>query len=129
MTSTLKRWQAVIGAIALSVVLGGLSIAEGASVSKTVFAFGVCIVAIAAIGALQGRSEAAAVLAGNPADERQRMIHLRAIEIAGEVTIAVSLGGYVAVELMGGDSTSFAVVAACFGFAYIGAVLWLRSRL
>ncbi len=127
--AALRRWQGVIGAVAVSLVLGGLLIWEGTSPAKTVFAFGVCILVIIAIGALQNRSEAAAVLVGNPADERQRMIHLRAIEFAGEVTIVISLGGYIAVELMHGDSTGFAVVAASFGFAYTGAVLWLRSRL
>ena len=123
-----RRWQAIVGAVALSVALGAFGITQGASPEKTVFAFGICIALILAIGALQGRSETATVLAGNAADERQRMIHLRAIEFAGEVTIGLSVGGYVVVEAMHGDSTGFAVIAAGFGFAYVVAVLWLRSR-
>jgi hypothetical protein len=128
MRSMLRRQQGIIGAVALSVALGAFGTSQGASPEKTVFSFGICIALILAIGALQGRSEAATVFAGNAADERQRMIHFRAIEFAGEVTIALSIGGYVVVELMHGDTTGFAVIAAGFGFAYVAAVLWLRSR-
>lgn len=128
MRNVLRRQQAVVGAVVLSVALGAFGIAQGASPAKTVFAFGVVIALILAIGALQGRSEAAALISGTVVDERQRMIHLRAIEFAGAVTIGLSLGGYVVVETMHGDSTGFAVIAAGFGFAYVAAVLWLRSR-
>ncbi|HEY6058793.1 MAG TPA: hypothetical protein VIV06_12240 [Candidatus Limnocylindrales bacterium] len=128
MNAVLRRWQAVFAAVVLSVVLGGLLLAQGVSPSKAVFAFGVAILLTIAIGVLQGRSETAAVLAGNPVDERQRLIHLRAWEIAGQVTIVVSIVGYVAVELGHGDSTGFAIAAAAIGFGYIAGVIWLRSR-
>lgn len=128
MGTVLRRWQAIGGAIVLTVALGAFGLTQGASPEKTVFAFGTCIALIVAIGLLQGRSETAVLLSGNAADERQRMIHLRAIEFAGEVTIVLSLGGYVVVEAMHGDSTGFAVIAAGFGAAYVAAVLWLRSR-
>ena len=75
------------------------------------------------------RSETASVLAGSPVDERWQAINLHALAGAGLVGAVVSLGGFVIAEASGHDWSGFAIVAGTVGIAYIGGVIWFRSRL
>jgi Na+/H+ antiporter NhaD/arsenite permease-like protein len=124
-----RRWQALIGGVIVSVILGGLGLAQGVSAAKTLVAYSIVIAFTFTISLLQGRSEILAVFAGNPADERQQLIHLRALAMAAEIAVVVALAGFVLAEMTGRDSTGFAIVAATLGFGYMGSVLWLRLRL
>jgi Na+/H+ antiporter NhaD/arsenite permease-like protein len=124
-----RRWQALIGGVIVTVILGGLGLAQGVSPAKTIVAYSILIAFTFTISLLQGRSEILAVFAGNPVDERQQLIHLRALAMAAEVAVVVALCGYVVAEMTGHDSVGFAIVAATLGFGYMGSVIWLRVRL
>ena len=124
-----RRWQALIGGVVVSVVLGGLGLVEGVSPAKTVVAYSIVIAFTFTISLLQGRSEILAVFSGNPTDERQQLIHLRALAMAAEIAVVVALAGYAVAEMTGRDSVGFAIVAATLGFGYMGSVIWLRLRL
>ena len=78
---------------------------------------------------LRTRSETASVLAGAPVDERWQAINLHALAAAGLVGAVVELGGFVVAEATGHDWSGFAIVAGTVGIAYIGGVIWFRSRL
>ena len=129
MTEFVRRWQVLISSLVVTVILGGLGLAQGLSVEKTIFAYSIFIALAFTVGMLQGRSEILAVVAGNPVDERQKLIHLRALAMAAEAAVLVALAGYIVSEITGRESGGFAIMAATLSFGYMASVVWLRLRL
>jgi hypothetical protein len=103
--------------------------ANGVTIDRAVVAFVIVLGYTVVIAALQGRSETMSALAGNPVDERWRLINDRATSFMALVGVGVSLGGYVVAEAARRDSLGFAVVAGAMGVAYLVGVGWYRWRL
>jgi hypothetical protein len=123
------RWQILLA----GAVVGGLTTAaeaaNGMAVDRALITFVIVFGYSLVIAVLQGRSETMSTLAGNPVDERWRLINDRATSFMALVGVAVSLGGFVLAEAAGRDALGFAVVAAAMGFAYLVGVGWYRARL
>ncbi len=74
------------------------------------------------------RSETAALLRGQPADERLSRFDVLATAVAGFVAIVVAIGGFLWEISHGQSGSAFALVAAAAGIAYLAALLWFRWR-
>ena len=74
------------------------------------------------------RSETAALLRGQPADERLSRFDVLATAVAGFVAIVVAIGGFLWEIAHGRSGSDFAMVAAAAGIAYLVSLLWLRWR-
>ena len=74
------------------------------------------------------RSETAALLRGQPADERLSQFDVLATAVAGFVAIVVAIGGFLWEIAHGRSGSDFALVAAAAGIAYLAALLWFRWR-
>ena len=74
------------------------------------------------------RSETAALLRGQPADERLSRFDVLATAVAGFVAIVVAIGGFLWEIAHGRSGSDFALVAAAAGIAYLAALLWFRWR-
>lgn len=83
---------------------------------------------VALVVAFGGRSETVAILLGEPADERLAAFSLTATAMAGLAAIVVALAGFLWEIAHGRDGTSFAIVDAVAGIAYLGSLAWLRRR-
>jgi uncharacterized membrane protein len=123
-----RRWQVLIAGTAVGAALALVEAANGLSWERSLSAFVIVVGYTAVLAGLQGRSETMATLAGNPVDERWRLISDRAANLTALVGIVVALGGLLLSELAGRDSTQFGIVAAAMGFAYIAGVGWFRWR-
>jgi hypothetical protein len=123
-----RWWIVVVGVVVGGVLAAADFVASGSPVRA---ALDIAIVTgyTVLLAAFRSRSETASVLAGGPADERQQSINLHALAAAGIVGAFVSLGGFAVAELSGRDWSGFAVVAGAIGIAYIGGVIWYRSRI
>ncbi len=128
MTMLVRRWQVLVAGVVLGGLMAAAEVAAGLAADRSVTAFVIVVAYAAVIAAFQGRSETLATLAGNPVDERWRLINDRAAMLMALVGVAVSLGGYAVAEVAHRDSSGFAIVAAAMGLAYIGGVAWYRSR-
>ncbi len=113
--------------LAIAAVLVGVSVAHH-HVGDAIW-FGAILVGYAVLlFALSGRSEAVALLASHDMDERRRRIDEYAAATAGRVMALVLVGGFVVQLARGADAMVWANLAAVFGAAYIGALLWGRRR-
>jgi hypothetical protein len=121
-----SRWFMPLFCLLLGAVML-VAFAIGGDVVQGVVSLAI-MAAVAAVFAFARRSETVQGIGGPGRDERWDMIDLRATAFAGGVVIAVALIGFVVQVARGEDPGPYVLVAATGGAAYIGAVLWLRSR-
>ena len=129
MTRIIRRWQIVVVGAILGLAIAAAEAAAGLAPDRALTAFLIVTGYSLVIAALQGRSETASLLAGNPVDERWRLINERAAVFMALVGTAVSLGGFIAFEFTGRDATGFGIVASAMGLAYLAGVGWHRAHL
>jgi uncharacterized membrane protein len=84
------------------------------------------MIAVAALFVFGGRSETIAQM--REPDERWRSIDLRATAIAGLAMTLTIIGGTLWQIAHDRDVGAFVVVAVAGSIAYVGALVWLRSR-
>ena len=124
-----SRWWLVLVGLAVGGVLGLADFISSGSPGRALIDVAIVVGYTLVLALLQSRSETASVLAGQPVDERWEAINLHALAMAGLVAALASLGGVVAAQVTGHDSSGFAIVAGAVGIAYIGGVVWYRWRL
>ncbi len=128
MRTALSRWVVP----ALGFVLGLLFAAAEMGRHATLLQAGVAFVVVAgyaiALRMLQSRSDMASLLSGLPRDERWESINLRALSLAAQVVAVALVGAFLATQFGGGDATPYAWVGALFAAAYLGGLVWYRSR-
>jgi len=81
-----------------------------------------------ALRVLQSRSDLASVLSGLPRDERWESINQRALSLAAQLVAVVLVSAFLLTQFSGLDSTPYAWVGAVFAAAYLGGLVWYRSR-
>ena len=123
------RWWIVIVGLVGGGILAAADFVASGSLARAALDVAIVTGYTVILTAFRSRSEAASVLAGSTADERQQSINLHALAAAGLIGAFVSLGGFMVAEVSGRDWSGFAIVAAAIGIAYIGGVIWYRSRI
>ena len=78
--------------------------------------------------ALAGRFEGVRAARGEGGDERDELIDLRAMAVAGAVLVTGLTGGLLVALLQGDGSSPYSWILAAGGLAYVGAWAWLRRR-
>ncbi len=115
------RWY---GSLSFAVAGLGIAAAElaghhGDQVVPTLILF----LGIATMLALGGRSESIRAFRGDLSDERLRAIELRAVALAGRLTLLACVVGMVVEIARGHSGTPFTWLAAIGGFSYL--VAWV----
>jgi len=123
------RWWLVLVGLVVGGAMGAADLVGSGSPARALTDLAIVAGYTVVLALLRTRSETASVLAGSPVDERWQAINLHALATAGLVGALVALGGFVVAEATGHDWSGFAIVAGTVGIAYIGGVIWYRSRL
>jgi hypothetical protein len=117
----------VVGLV-LGVVIAAADLARGASIGEAAIGLTIVVGYSLAILLFQSRSDTAKLLSGIPVDERWAAMNEKALASAGAIIAAVLVGAFIVVEFAGGDAMPYAGMAAVFGIAYLGSMLWFRWR-
>jgi hypothetical protein len=124
-----SRWWLVLVGLVLGSIVGIADYVANHSLSRALIDVAIVAGYSGVLAIFRARSETASVLAGIPVDERWQAINLRAMALAAQIGGLVAIGGFVLAEASGRDWSGFAIVAGAIGIAYIGGVVWYRSRL
>jgi hypothetical protein len=127
-TNRLYKWFVPAVALVLGLLIAFAEMGQHASAVQVVLAFVIVGSYALALVFLQSRSETASLLAGMPVDERWTSINQRALAAAAQVIAVATVGAFIVVEYSGGDAMPYAAMAAIFGLAYLGSILWYRWR-
>ena len=128
MTTSMTRWIVPIFGVGLALLIAAAELGRHASPIEALVAFAIVAGYALAVGVLQSRSDVASLLSGLPGDERWASINVRALAVAAQVVAVVLVLAFVVVQFGGGDATPYAWLGAVFGVAYLGALVWIRSR-
>jgi len=128
MTTPLTRWVVPVFGVGLAVLIGAAELARHASPIEALAAFVIVAGYAITLRVFQSRSDVASLLSGMPGDERWASINSRALAVAAQVVAVALVVAFVVVQFGGGDATPYALIAAVFGLAYLGALAWIRSR-
>jgi hypothetical protein len=90
------------------------------------FVLGVLVVL--SLRALESRSGVARLVSSLPRDERWMSINLRAQSLAAQVLAIVLIGAFLLTQFNGGDADAYARLGAILAAAYLGGLVWYRSR-
>jgi uncharacterized membrane protein len=124
----MSRWVVPIFGFVLGLLFAAAELGRQASLGQAVVAFVIVAGYVIALRVLQSRSDLASLLSGLPRDERWASINLRALSLAAQVVAVVLVGVFLVVQFGGGDATPYAWVGAVFALAYLGGLVWYRSR-
>jgi hypothetical protein len=86
------------------------------------------VLIVLSLRGLESRSDMASRLSGLPRDERWTSINLRALSLAARVIAIVLLSAFLLTQFNGGDADTYAKIGAIFAAAYLGGLVWYRSR-
>jgi len=128
MTNRWSKWVVPIVGLVLGLLISAAELAQHASPVEALLGFAIVAAYALAILLLQPRSETVSLLSGLPVDERWASINQRALASAAQIIAAVLLGAFLIVEFGGGDAMPYAAMAAVFGLAYLGSMMWYRWR-
>jgi hypothetical protein len=127
-----RRKRALTTSLA-GLIVGGVLIAievrQGAEPGKAIVGLGFLVAFMAVLLIFQTRSETMSTLAGDPVDERWRLIHERALVGAANVSTMFALAAYGIAELAGIENWQFALMIIVLSLTYLAGVVWYRRRL
>jgi hypothetical protein len=127
-TTTMSRWIVPAVSLVLGLLIAAALLGNDATPIEAVVAFLFVAGYGLALRLLQSRSDMASVLSGMPRDERWESINLRALSLAAQVLAVVLVGAFLVLAFAGGDSTPYAWLGVVFAVAYLGGLIWYRSR-
>ena len=122
----LGTWGTLAFSVALGLLIGGAAWAGGQP-GLGLFAVAL-LTAVGLVFVLGRRSESIRMMAGERADERWRLINLRATAFTGNVLILAVIGAFLWEIAHGRSGQPFAPLGAIAGISYLVAVIWLRWR-
>jgi len=126
--TTLSKWFVPAVGLVLGVLIAAAELGRNASPWQAALAFAIVAGYVLALRALQSRSDMASLLSGLPRDERWESINHRALSLAAQVLAVVLVGAFLVTQFGDGDATPYAWLGALFGVAYLGGLVWYRSR-
>jgi len=126
--TTLSRWFVPAVGFALGLLIAAAELGRDASPLQAAVAFAIVAGYALALRALQSRSDMASLLSGLPRDERWTSINVRALSLAAQVIAIVLVGAFLVAQFSGGDADTYARLGAIFAVAYLGGLVWYRSR-
>jgi hypothetical protein len=121
------RWTVLAFAVVMSGVLAAIFAVHG-DVAMTVASPVILIGYALAVTLLGRRSETAALLSDQAADERRTLIQLKAQAFSFNVLTAVLVGGFIVQIARGQQSGTFMWLGAIAGIVYIGSVACFARR-
>jgi hypothetical protein len=128
MTTEMSRWVVPLVGFVLGLLIAAAELGRRASLPEAGVAFAIVAGYAIALRMLQSRSDVASLLSGLPRDERWESINLRALSLAAQVIAVVLVGAFLVAQFGGADSAPYAWLGAVFAVAYLGGLLWYRSR-
>ncbi|MBI3747379.1 MAG: hypothetical protein HY262_00800 [Chloroflexi bacterium] len=126
--TTWSRWFVPAVAFVLGVLIAAAEMEQDASPWQAALAFAIVAGYALTLRALQSRSDVASLLSGLPPDERWSSINLRALSLAAHVIAVVLVVAFLGARFSGGDADTYARLGAVFAVAYLGGLVWYRSR-
>ena len=127
-TTRMSKWIVPLTGLVLGLLIAAAEMGRNASLGQGIVAFAIVAGYALALRALQSRSDVASLLSGLPRDERWQSINLRALSLAAQVIAVVILGAFLVTSFGGGEATPYAWLGAVFSVAYLGGLVWYRSR-
>jgi hypothetical protein len=127
-----RRKRALATALAGLIAGGGLiaiQLRMGADLGRAIVGLAILVAFMAVLLIFQTRSETVSTLAGDPVDERWRLIHERALIAAANISTMFGLAAYGVAELAGRENWQFALMLIVISLTYLGGVVWFRRRL
>jgi hypothetical protein len=128
MTTNMSKWVVPAVGFVLGLLVAAAELGRNASAAQAAASFVIVAGYAIALRMLQSRSDMASLLSGLPQDERWESINLRALSLAAQVIAVVLVGAFLVAQFGGADSTPYAWLGALFGVAYLGGLVWYRSR-
>jgi hypothetical protein len=128
MTTSMSKWVVPIVGFVLGILIAAAELGRQASPAQAAVAFVVVAGYALTLRFLQSRSDLASLLSGLPRDERWESINLRALSFAAQLIAVALVGAFLVSRFGGGDATPYAWLGATFGVAYLGGLVWYRSR-
>ena len=128
MATNMSKWMVPVVGIVLGLLIAAAELGRGASPAQAAVAFVIVAGYAIALRVLQSRSDLASVLSGLPRDERWESINQRALSLAAQLVAVVLVSAFLVTQFSGLDSTPYAWVGAVFAAAYLGGLVWYRSR-
>jgi hypothetical protein len=126
--TTLSKWLVPAVGFVLGVLIAAAEMGRNASPWQAALAFTIVAGYALALRALQSRSDMASLLSGLPRDERWESINLRALSLAAQVIAVVLVVAFLVARFGGADADTYAWLGAVFAVAYLGGLIWYRSR-
>jgi hypothetical protein len=128
MTMGMSKWVVPAVGFVLGLLIAAAELGRQASPAQAGVAFAIVAGYAIALRVLQSRSDMASLLSGLPRDERWESINLRALSLAAQLIAVVLVGAFLVTQFGGADSMPYAWLGAVFAVAYLGGLLWYRSR-
>ena len=128
MATNMSKWMVPVVGMVLGLLIAAAELGRGASPAQAAVAFVIVAGYAIALRVLQSRSDLASVLSGLPRDERWESINQRALSLAAQLVAVVLVSAFLVTQFSGLDSTPYAWVGAVFAAAYLGGLVWYRSR-
>jgi hypothetical protein len=125
---TLSKWLVPAVGFVIGLLMAAALLGQHATLWQAGLSFGIVAVYALGLRLLQSRSETASLLSGMPVDERWESINNRALSLAAQFIAVVLVVAFLATQFGGGDSMQYAWLGAAFATAYLGGILWYRSR-
>jgi hypothetical protein len=126
--TSLSKWFVPAAGVILGLLIAAAEMGRNASPWQAALAFAIVAGYAIALRVLQSRSDMASLLSGLPRDERWESINLRALSLAAQVMAVVLVAAFLVTQFGGGDATPYAWLGALFAVAYLGGLVWYRSR-
>lgn len=126
--TTLSRWLVPAVGLVLGILIAAAELVRSGSLWQAALAFVIVAGYALVLRAFQTRSDVASLLSGLPRDERWVSINLRALSLAAEVIAVVLVIAFLGAQFTGGDADTYARLGAIFAAAYLGGLIWYRSR-
>jgi hypothetical protein len=124
----MSRWIVPAVGLVLGLLISAALAGQNASPAQIGVSFVIVVGYAFALRALQSRSDVASLLSGLPTDERWESINLRALSLAAQLIAVALVVAFLVASFAGGDALPYAWLGAVFAAAYLGGLLWYRSR-
>ena len=128
MATNMSKWMVPVVGMVLGLLIAAAELGREGSLAQAAVAFVIVAGYAITLRVLQSRSDLASVLSGLPRDERWESINQRALSLAAQLVAVVLVSAFLVTQFSGLDSTPYAWVGAVFAAAYLGGLVWFRSR-